>query len=212
MNKITAIEPQSRFKNRRSIFINGQFAFGVDEEIVAALGLRVGQAVRTDDLDRVVRAESVRKAREAALTLLDYRPRSVSEMRRRLLLKGHTEDIVDQVLQNLQKVGLLDDERFAAQWVEERLTHRPMGRRAVTFELKRKGISNDLIDRAVEGIGEDAELEMALDLAARRYRADAEDQLAEKRRVASLLRRRGFGWDVVTRVLDRLSPEGGQLD
>jgi len=203
VNKITAIEQQSRRKNRRSIFVNGEFAFGVHEEVVAELGLRVGLEVREEDLGRTLRAESVRKAREDALMLLGYRQRSASEMAKRLAQKGNPPDIVEEVIAGLKRVGLMDDAVFSRQWVRNRLAQKPMGRRGLLWELRQKGVPDDLIEEALQEVGTDDESEVALDLARRKLKPDS-DPSAERNRLASLLRRRGFDWQTVSGVLNRL--------
>jgi regulatory protein len=206
VNKITAIETQSRRGNRRSIFINGEFAFGVDEEVVAGLGLKVGQEVRDEDLNRALRAELIRKTREDALKLLRYRQRSESEMARRLVAKGNPHDVIEEVIAGLKRVGLLDDTLFSRQWVRNRLAQKPMGRRGLTWELRQKGVPDDLIAEALHDVGNDDEFEAALELARRKLKTDS-DLMTEKRRLASLLRRRGFEWETISNVLEQILGE-----
>lgn len=206
MNKITAIETQSRRGNRRSIFIDGEFAFGVDEEVVAGLGLKVGQEVHDEDLNRVLRAELIRKAREDALMLLKYRQRSENEMAKRLVLKGNPPEVVEEVIAGLERVGLLNDAAFSRQWIRNRLAQKPMGRRGLTWELRQKGVPDDLIEEALRDVGGDDEFEAALELARRKLKTDS-DLMTEKRRLASLLRRRGFEWETVSTVLDQILGE-----
>jgi regulatory protein len=107
MDVITAIEPQKRRGNRRSIYVNGEFVAGVGEEIVVDLGLKVGQQVNGEKLAEVLRAVEVRRAREAALTLLDYRSRTRKELESRLLQKGYPEDIISRVLEQLENVDFV---------------------------------------------------------------------------------------------------------
>jgi len=206
VNKITAIETQSRRGNRRSIFIDGEFAFGVDEEVVAGLGLKVGQEVHDEDLNRVLRAELIRKAREDALMLLKYRQRSENEMAKRLVLKGNPPEVVEEVIAGLERVGLLNDAAFSRQWIRNRLAQKPMGRRGLTWELRQKGVPDDLIEEALRDVGGDDEFEAALELARRKLKTDS-DLMTEKRRLASLLRRRGFEWETVSTVLDQILGE-----
>jgi regulatory protein len=139
--RITAIEPQKKRSNRRSIYVDGQFAAGVDEEVVVRLKLGVGQDVDPARLALVLRAEEIRRARESALTLLDYRARTTAELERRLTGKGYPEEVVAEVIADLTRAGLVDDERFAAQWVAGRLASRPSGRARLAWELRSKGLT-----------------------------------------------------------------------
>jgi len=205
MDVITAIEPQKRRGNRRSIYVDGQFVAGVDEEVVVELGLKVGQQVDGRRLGEVLRAEESRRAREAALTLLDYRARSQKELERRLREKGYAEDVVAVVLAQLEQVDLVNDERFASEWVASRLSGRPMGRMRMAWELRRKGIASEIVDEALAPVDEEKEFEMALELAEGKLGGARPKDPDVKRRLAGFLQRRGFHWGTVSRVLDRLT-------
>ncbi|MEN6519668.1 MAG: regulatory protein RecX [Armatimonadota bacterium] len=207
MDVITAIEPQKRRRNRRSIYVNGEFVAGVGEEVVVDLGLKAGQEVDGEKLAEVLRAEEVRSAREAALTLLDYRARTGKELERRLLQKGYPEDIVSRVVEQLGNIDFVNDERFAADWVASRITNRPIGRSQMKWELRRKGVAPELVEKALEQVDEDKEFDMALDLAVKKLGGKEIEDPESKRKLAGFLQRRGFHWEVVSRVIDRLLPE-----
>ena len=207
MDTITAIEPQKRRTNRRSVYVDGQFVAGVDEEIVLELGLRVGQQVDGNRLAEVLAAEETRRASQYALTLLDYRARTAKELERRMLQKGYSEEAVAKVLAQLQRVDLVNDERFASDWVASRIAHRPTGRSRILWELRRKGVASEIVDEALEQIDEDREFEMALELAEKKLGGARPKDPETKRRLAGLLQRRGFHWGVVSAVFDRLAPE-----
>jgi regulatory protein len=207
MDTITAIEPQKRRGNRRSVYVDGQFVAGVGEEIVMELGLRVGQQVDGRRLVEVLTAEETRRAREYALTLLDYQARTAKELERRMLQKGYAEEAVAKVVSQLQNAGLVNDERFASEWVAGRVAHRPMGRSRMLWELRRKGVASEIVDEALEHIDEDTELDMALELAKKKLGGKPPEDPETKRRLAALLQRRGFHWGVVSAVLNRLAPE-----
>jgi len=205
MGRITAIKPQERRPKRCSIFVDGKFAAGVDGEIVLTLGLKVGQQVDEERLREMLRAEEVRRAREAALNLLAYRSRSSKEIERRLKQKGYEEDIIADVIAGLQRVDLVNDERFASDWVSSRMAARPMGRSRLQWELRQKGVDGELIEEALREVDEDREFEAALGVAENRVDSGRSIEIAaEKRRLAGLLQRRGFGWETVKRVLDRI--------
>src|SRR5207253_2536491 len=96
-----AIEPQVRRPERRSIFLDGEFALGAHAEVVARAGLRVGQQVSLKELQALAAAEERRAARDAALDALAVRERSEREIERALLRKGFEPEIVRQVIEQL---------------------------------------------------------------------------------------------------------------
>ncbi len=208
MSKITSIERQARKKDRYSVFIDGVFAFGANETVIASLGLKPGQEVDAAELEKMLWAENVHKAKEQALRLLDYRQRSKNEISRRLAQKGYEQDVIQEVLNQLERLGLLDDEQFSKQWVRSRLLNKPMGKRGLTWELRNKGIPETFIEETLKNIDDHDEFEAALNAAKRKLNRKVSDVQAEKQRLASFLRRRGFNWDTISSVIEKILEEG----
>jgi hypothetical protein len=89
-------------------------------------------------------------------------------MRERLSRRrGFPDEAVDAAIQRMQELGYLDDGAFARFWVESRQTGTPRSRRALAFELSRKGVGRDELDAALEGV---SDAEAAYDAAQRRLR------------------------------------------
>jgi regulatory protein len=206
VNVITAIEAQKKRGNRRSIFVDGEFAAGAHEDVVLALGLSVGQTFDRDRLIELLKAETARKARESALRLLSYRDRSRAEIRRRLIGSDFPEDIVEEVVDQLSRTGLLDDRKFSRDWVNSRTVSRPMGRTRLAWELRSKGVDAPVVEEALEGLDEDSEYELAYSVAARKAEKMDREDPSFRNKLTSFLRRRGFGWDVIGKVFDALCP------
>ncbi|HSO28437.1 MAG TPA: regulatory protein RecX [Candidatus Sulfomarinibacteraceae bacterium] len=146
---------------------------------------------------------------EAALRFLEVRQRSVAEVRRRLTRAGYREDLVAGVIARLGDLGMLDDEAFAAQWVESRDRARPRGERALRAELRWKGVDASTIDLAMigrEGGGEpdpdDAAADRFLASEARTL-GRIVDPRQRRNRAYAALARRGFDADTSTRAIRR---------
>lgn len=91
-----------------------------------------------------------KEAEKYAMILLRYRERSKREMEERLKKKGFEESVVKKVMETLSQRGLLDDERFINMWIEEILVFRKKGKRAVFFELKKRGVNEQEIEKEWE--------------------------------------------------------------
>jgi len=156
------------------------------------------------------------KVLDAAARLLEARPRSTAEIRRRLAESGYRTDLVEEALARLTSLGYLDDEAFARAWIESRDRSRPRGERALRAELRRKGVAEDVVadvieDRAPPGAGGLAEVgagESPDDLAAarllaRRGAAAAREVDPRRRRARAyaLLARNGFDPEVTGRAV-----------
>ncbi|MCD5390288.1 RecX family transcriptional regulator [candidate division NPL-UPA2 bacterium] len=206
MSKITAIERQRRRPGRRSLFIDGSFLCGVDEEIVLKLNLEVGQEVNQAQIRRIIFKEEARKAKDYALNLLSFRPRSTREVRDRLKRKDYDEKVIEEAVENLKRIGLINDEEFARSWAQSRMQSKPMGRRLLEQELRQKGIDKEIIEVASEATyGQHDEETLALTLAKKKLKSyRGLDDLTIKRRLYGYLGRRGFSPETISEVLEKI--------
>jgi regulatory protein len=145
-------------------------------------------------------------AREKCLRLLSRRARSEAELRARLREVGCEEDVADQVLAGLTEAGLIDDEEFARAWVASRKTRGGSGRRKLAWELGRKGVARELIERVLEQeTDEETERRQAAALAQRRIRGRAE--ATDMARLRRYLLGRGYSFETVDSVLETMGQE-----
>ena len=142
---------------------------------------------------------------ERALGLLAVRARSRRELERRLLAAGFEPEEVGDVLERLERVGLIDDEAFARQVAEHRFGARREGSRAVAADLRAKGVGPSVIAAVLdEWAGGEGEDERAAALAASRAaRLGALEPAKAFNRLSSLLMRRGFSPEVARRAARR---------
>src|SRR5712691_2392169 len=141
---------------------------------------------------------------DVALRFLAQRPRSEQEVRRRLRRAGADESAVETVLEQLRQHALVDDVAFAEYWVEQRQTFKPRGTRLLRAELRQHGIEATAAEAAAETSAASA-LDDAFRAAHKRARQlSSADERAFKSRLAQFLTRRGFDWETISAVVDRL--------
>jgi regulatory protein len=187
------------------------------EELVLEAGLHAEDAVDPALLADLEHRDEPYRARDAALNLLSYRPRSTAELRRRLLRKGFEPDTVDRCIDDMRAHGYLDDAAFAEAFVRERLRLRPRGRHQLIAELRARGVDQDTaadaVERAMEEVNATEEA-LALD-AARAWAARNQARLANastnpeararaRQSLYGYLGRRGFTPDAVRAALQAI--------
>jgi len=205
LQKITALRMQKKNRRRVNVYLDGRYAFGL-QALVAAY-LKVGQTLAPEEIEQLQRRDSAEVAYNRALDFLSYRPRSRREIE--VYLKRHkvSPTAIQTAIDRLMGAGLLDDEAFARYWVENREAFRPRGLRALRFELRRKGVPDTVIDKAIEGIDEPKSAYRAACKRARRL--SGLDYKVFSRRLGGFLKRRGFDYDVVKKTVRRLWQEVG---
>ncbi|MCH7573641.1 MAG: RecX family transcriptional regulator [Candidatus Marinimicrobia bacterium] len=146
------------------------------------------------------------KARDAAFRLLAVRARSRRELRERLKQKGFDAELIDATLDDLQEKGYQSDEDFARQYAGEKWRNAKWGPSRLRAALASKGIEWSLADRITrEIVGEDDLFEMVMPLAEKRWRTSAGLPIRKrKQRLIGFLQRRGYSWDVIGPVLEKL--------
>jgi regulatory protein len=198
---ITAIEKEKRGR-RANVHLDGEYALSLRLDLIATAGLAVGGEM-APALRGELEAEDQRLgAIEAALRLLAVGPRSERELRDRLSRRrGFRGEAVDAAIQRMRELRYLDDGAFARFWVESRQAGTPRSRRALAFELSRKGVGRDEMDAALEGV---SDADAAYEAAQRRLRSLSKlDRQTFQRRLGSFLNSRGFGYGVARATIQR---------
>ncbi|MFC7344066.1 regulatory protein RecX [Saccharopolyspora griseoalba] len=158
------------------------------------------------------------KARDVVYRLLATRARSRSELRQALLRKEIEEDVADAVLQKFVDAGLVDDASFAEEWVSARQRYQGLGRKALGFELRRKGVDEQHVEAALANVDAEAEEDRARELVQRKLRSmRAADYQTKMRRLVGMLARKGYSEGLAYRVVREQveahgSAEGEDLD
>ena len=202
MNVVHVGPPQGRLGYRRVVLDAGG-TFRLRPADISALGLDAGVEIDAAALAQVRGRAEQALADETVYRLLAIRPRSRKELTDRLRRRGIAPDIVAATIADLERGGLVDDHRFADAWVRSRIALQPSGRVRLRYELMRKGVAREVIDRTLhETLSEADEGTLARDVARarlRRYYGLSREVAA--RRLAGVLQRRGFSTAVIARVL-----------
>lgn len=197
--KITALKYQKKNPDRVSVYLDGRFAFGLPA--IVASRLKRGQALSDAEIEALQAEGEADKAYNSALNYLSYRPRSRYEIHTYLQKRGLPQEQIDGVADRLERAGLLDDEAFARFWVENRERFRPRGLRALRYELRIKGVSGEIIDRALDTVDPAESAYRSAEKKARRLRNL--DRQTFYRKMIAFLSRRGFAYDVAREATDR---------
>jgi regulatory protein len=148
--------------------------------------------------------EELNKAKGIALRMLTYRDRSRQEIRDKLEQKGISSPVIEKVVTILSDYGYLNDRTFAQRLARNLLETKYWGFSRIGAALRDRGVAPELIQETVSQLKEDhSEEETALQLLKRRFShfASQEASSKEKRRIIQFLKRRGFSWDTISRVL-----------
>ncbi len=203
MSLVTQIKPQKN-KKRFNIFLDGKFSFGLDAEVLVKQGLKVGQELKPEQVEKLIKENELQKILDRVFNFLSFRPRSQKEILNFLKRKQVGEQTQDLIIKKLADLKMIDDLAFASWWSEQRQTFRPEGQRLLKMELKNKGIAKEIIDQALKEQKPVSQLAMAEKLLAKKKNQLQKLSFEErKKKIYGLLLRRGFSYETVKKLIGR---------
>ena len=205
MSKVTAIHIGKGRKKRVNVYLDDKFGLAMEAEVIIREGLQVGQELSASQIEALSRANNFHRCLNTAIRYLSYRPRSEFEVRGRLRRQGFDTEIIEVVIARLKEQGLVNDTDFAQFWREDRDSFSPRSQWLTKLELRQKGVSDNIIDQVVNTIDDD---DSAYRAALRKARSlPRSDYQGFRRRLSEYLKRRGFGYSVIKRAIERLCQE-----
>ena len=149
--------------------------------------------------------QSLQKAKQIVLRLLNIRLRSEKEIQDKLATKRYAKQDIKQTLHYFKKLGLIDDRQFAKEWISSRLS-KPLGSSRIRLELKAKGIDNEISqDELMQAFKDYPEFKIVDKLAQHRaLQYTGIDSEKIKQRVYGYLTRRGFTTAAIDKAVEKL--------
>lgn len=213
MSKITSVEVQKNNPHRFNIYLDGQFAFGADEDLIVDYRLIKDKIIDQSLLEKLLFEAEVGKLMERMYGLFNIRRRSEKEIRdyfrkKNFELRAKNKELisdlmVEQLIKKLYQKKLLNDKEFAKAWIISR--SKKKGMKAVISELYNKGISKEIIEEAVSSQSSGVRQELVADelLSKRWPRLQNLSPLERKKKAYEFLLRRGFEYEIVRVAVEK---------
>ena len=212
--KIAKLEPSPRVEGRWLVWLEDGSLLRVGEGDVVSLGLYTGLELSDEAGEVLCRAEESYKMRQRALSLLSSRPMSQRELMEKLSAPRGREhpgeeerrrlaQMAGTVAEDMARIGLINDEEYACT-VARHYGAKGYGERKIRDELYRRGVPREYWQAALDEVEpEEAQVDR---LAAKKLRGLPPTR-ENLKKVSDFLARRGFGWEEISRALDRLERE-----
>ncbi len=206
---ITAIQYQKKDKLRASLFVDGQFAVGVNVSSIEHFRLRKGDELTSILTEKVCEYDNLVSAKRVAAKFINTRMRSEKEVRQKLRGFEFEGEVTDEVVETLRRNMMLDDLTFAKSFIHDKLLSKPHSAQRLESDLRKKGIAKELIHEALTeaGIGESEE-ERAMTAAEKKWQQilrREDDPRKQKQKLIAFLASRGFKYDTIKIIITKLS-------
>lgn len=200
---ISKIEVQKNDPHRRSLFVGRRFLMGVHYRVLEALEIKVGTPWDEALAQKVELEESYYRGLKKAGDLLYRSSRTKRQMVQKLVEREYSQEVAQRIADELESRGFINDQHYAEQFIETR-GHK-YGSYRLRQELRVKGVSDDIINEALEQVEQDTEYNRALDMGmkrARQYAGDPSEKAYQK--LTGYLSRKGFAYDIVKKVVKQI--------
>ena len=195
---VTKLERQKRRQGRWSVYLDGEFAFGLDEVDLLYYKLSEGAEISPDRLEYLKDQIVFTRASQKALDFLSHRPRTVKEIENKLY-EDYASDIITRVMDMLYEYKYVDDASYAREYAKER-GNAGYGAKKIEWELRERGVSQEHIDAAIEKVS-GFQIQSAMAAFRSKYRNKRITDAKEKNGAFNYLMRRGFDKDTIMDVL-----------
>ena len=194
---ITAVEPRKKMFS--AVYIDGEFAFKLDTQVLIENHIRAGVEIDDEQLKEIVDLSDNRRAKNKALNLLAYKDRTKKELIDRISEQYSKESAVIAT-NRMEELGLVDDEKYARKMAQQLLEKKCMPKRAVKYKLIEKGIDRELIEDILCEL-EIEPKEQIQKLLETKYRNKLYDEQSRKK-TTQALQRMGYSWYDIKPIID----------
>lgn len=205
MGKITEITKQKN-KSRLNVFIDGDFACGLNELTVLKYSLKVGDEIEQNELEEIQMKSEEQSAMDNAMKYATTYVKSEAQMRAYLFQKGYMSSLVDKILTKLKYYGYINDEKLAYSYVS--FNKEKKGVNKIKLDLLKMEIDREIIDNALEEI-DDIDQQTACEKYAQKYMKTHKN--AQKQKLMAHLYSKGFSMSDIYKTVDNFEFEGGEI-
>lgn len=216
MGVITALTATKRSQDYINIFIDNQFAFCLHINTIAEIGLYRGKEISALQIKNLVVKDLYDKVLNQSISNVSKSRKTESEIKKIIqnkiaikILKQKKESGVDinelfndelieklvtDIVIQLIEYGFINDELYAEDFIKSRILNRPRSKKLIAYELSKKGIRKEIIEKALLDI-EINEVDVAREILIKKYKSDV-IQFNEQKKIR-FLASKGYNWDII---------------
>lgn len=191
------------------IFVDDEYRLTVDSRFWYSERWHNQTQIDSGELAALEEAVGSRRAFNSAEDYLSRRDHSEKELYEKLCRK-YPSAAAEAAIEKAKDLGLLDDERFAANYALELYEKKHFASHRILLELRRKGVDREIAENAVEGLDKAGETRI-IELLRGKYRAALSNEKGRRRAVNGLLRM-GYAYPDIRAALKTLEQELEELD
>ncbi len=199
---ITKIEMQKNKQDRVNIYLDGEFFCAMQHFVCVKRGLKENLEMEPDVLRSYSKESDTEQAMNKVAKLLERSLKTQKQLETYLKGKGYDDQIVNHVVGKLMEYGIIDDEKYAKQYVAT--YSKKAGKRKMEYELKQKGIPERIVKKVLQETQTSQEVLVAI---AKKFLKSKPITLENLQKLSNHLAYKGFQWDEISPVLKLFKKE-----
>lgn len=197
---LTSVETQKSDPERVNIYLNGKFFTGLSVDRFYQLNLSKGQILSAQQITQLESAIQTDKIWYFLLASLNKTIQTEARIRQKLQKKGFEKEPIEVCINSAREKEFLNDQRYAEIFTSDCRLLKKWGTLRIKNELRKRGISNDIIGKVVEDLSVNEKEISELKVLVKRKYAPVSD-LKNQQKAIRFLQYRGYGWDVIKKVI-----------
>ncbi len=208
---ITSIEVNKNIASMAKVYIDDMISFCLPQKRIKALELFVGKNISQETLEFILSYEVYDAAKCSAVKYLSLKLRTSNEINQKLSELGYEEEIIDKVIKKLVEIDYINDYQYAIKYITEKTKLQPKSIKMLSMELSYKGISDDIINKALEKIDLDED-NIAYKLLIKKFSKLTSFDEKNLQKMRSFLANRGFSYRQISRAISEFVPDNNFED
>lgn len=204
-NTITKVDVQKNNKNRVNVYIDNEYSFSCDAEIVYRYGLKVSKSIDLDEIGKIVNTDNLIKAKNDTLKIIERSYKTEKELREKLLKKGYDIRTIDKAVDFAKEYNYVDDRKYAEMYMKDK--GKLNGKNKLKYDLIRKGVEEEVIEELQNSVSGDDEAYGAELLAGKKYALISQRENDKRKLYEKLLRfliSKGYSWEVAKSAIKKV--------
>ena len=208
--KITNIEQQKRNANRVNIYCDGTYTFSLTKNGLVDYYIYVDKEITKEEIEDITKKDNVNSGMNYALNYLGYGMKTKQEIYNKLVSKDIEEQYIDIIIKKLESYGYINDIVYIETYIKSKAIPSKWGKQKVIQNLMQKGIDRKTVEEIINQNEDFLDNEdRILSLAQKKYNSfkKEDNEYKKKDKVSKYLLSRGYSWEEISSVWDKLEKE-----
>ena len=207
---ITKISPQKKNGDRFSLFHKKTFLIGVSSQTLLDYSIQKGTELSRELFFRLTTSEEYQSVKERCYRLLSGRDHGAEELKHKLIQKGFSPSMCDQVVEEFRNKDLLNDRAYASGFAHDKYHLKQWGPRKITSALFKKGVPKAVITDVISELKntiDPVDTCIKLALKRRRHFLREPDLFKRKQKIFRYLTGKGYSSDKINKAMPNIEKQ-----